>query len=343
MNFTKEQVNNYIKELLNIGNVYNDIFSNSMFFRLYLYLFNKPPHVEYLEPIEDTTKCIDCEKSLSNIMSYLGEDCYKLTFYDDDIYIYNNVIFKYDNNHKLFTLFVPSREYFNTLSEKCIIYKDSDTKLIGYVTKCQLGFKTVYLDVKKPEVDINLNYNDDFPYDKLVNIVKSEESGIIILFGIPGSGKSFIIRDLIYNTDSKFIFIDSSCFNYITDDSFIELLINNKNCIFVLEDCEDILQDRSSGNQKISSLLNISDGILGDSLNLKFICTFNSDLTKIDPAILRKGRLKLKYEFTKLNESKVKLLAEKLGKDIPPVRLPLCDVYNYDVETGHKQTSKIGF
>ena len=137
--------------------------------------------------------------------------------------------------------------------------------------------------------------------------------------------------------------LDNSVFNYITDSSFIQLLINNQNAIIILEDCEEMLADRIAGNNKLSALLNLSDGIIGDSFNFKFICTFNSNISKLDPAIMRKGRMKLKYEFKKLDKKKVQVLAEKLNKDIPNEDMTLADLFNYGEDNGVKQEKKIGF
>ena len=85
--------------------------------------------------------------------------------------------------------------------------------------------------------------------------------------------------------------------------------------------------------------------MLGDSLKLKFICTFNTDLKNIDDAILRKGRLKVKYEFKDLKTNKVKKLFEKLGISLELAKpMPLCDVYNYLEDNGNNPTHhKIGF
>lgn len=146
--------------------------------------------------------------------------------------------------------------------------------------------------------------------------------------------------------EQQFLFLDSSVFAAITDASFIQLLIDYEGAVVVLEDCETLLTSRERGNGCMAALLNLSDGILGDSLNLKFICTFNSDLTKIDPALLRKGRMKLKYEFKALTPDKVQTLAKKLGKEIPEGKeLPLCEIFNYGEDNGAKAPSKakIGF
>jgi len=68
-----------------------------------------------------------------------------------------------------------------------------------------------------------------------------------------------------------------------------------------------------SGNNNVSNLLNISDGLLSDCLNVQIICTFNSGLNLVDSALLRKGRLIARYEFGKLDVRKAQKLSEHLG------------------------------
>lgn len=350
------KIKDNIQEISKNGNVYSDLYSKGFLHRLYVNLFDKIPITSGLFTpftLSDDPKkeYINIEKTVENIIKELGDDYYKITYTTVVLCIWKNgIILSYylypSGEISDVLLFCSDEDFLKTLLKKCIFYDDSNVKKMEYVTYSNMGFKTVSLDVKKQDIDIDLNYNDDFPYKKIVDIANSKESGIIILYGIPGSGKTSYIRNLIYNTNNTFVFLDSSCFDYINDSSFISLLLEHKNCIFVLEDCETLLQDRESGNNKLSSLLNLSDGILGDSLNLKFICTFNSNLTEIDKAILRKGRLKLKYEFGKLDSEKVIKLAKKLNKNIEsPVPMTLCDIYNYDSDNGNsvKKKAKIGF
>ena len=123
-------------------------------------------------------------------------------------------------------------------------------------------------------------------------------------------------------------------------------MMKYNNSVIILEDCERILVDRNNGNSLIGTLLNLSDGIISDAFNLKFICTFNADIASIDKAILRKGRLKVKYEFDKLTADKTEALGKKLGKDIKKGEsLTLADIYNYDVtpDAGGKKKKTIGF
>ena len=97
----------------------------------------------------------------------------------------------------------------------------------------------------------------------------------------------------------------------------------------------------------INILLNLSDGLLSDALGIKFICTFNTDLKNIDPAVLRSGRLLAKYEFKKLTLDRVKSLVDSLGRtEIPTDKeMALCDVYNWGKVVGEPKTekAKIGF
>jgi hypothetical protein len=65
--------------------------------------------------------------------------------------------------------------------------------------------------------------------------------------------------------------------------------------------------------QGVTNLLNMTDGLLNDMLNLQIICTFNVDLKKLDSALLREGRLIARKEFKALAVLDANLLAQRLG------------------------------
>ena len=65
-------------------------------------------------------------------------------------------------------------------------------------------------------------------------------------------------------------------------------------------------------------------------MHQQIIATFNCDLTKIDPALLRKGRLIANYEFNKLDLDSAKILSDKLGFGTEAITEPmtLAEIYN---------------
>lgn len=115
--------------------------------------------------------------------------------------------------------------------------------------------------------------------------------------------------------------------------SFIKILLDNPNSIFIVEDAEELLVSRvGSRNSCVAMLLNITDGILGEGLGIQVIATFNTSLINIDKALLRKGRLLSIYEFKALETDKAKKLLHKFGKNYENIQEPmiLADIYNFD-------------
>ena len=64
---------------------------------------------------------------------------------------------------------------------------------------------------------------------------------------------------------------------------------------------------------------------------------------KIDAALLRKGRLKVNYEFKELSVEKVQALAEKLGKKRAMKKMMLTDVYNDENDIVTSEEKPMGF
>ena len=86
-------------------------------------------------------------------------------------------------------------------------------------------------------------------------------------------------------------------------------------CVLLIEDAEPLLAARSSETrvQGVTNLLNMTDGLLNDMLNLQIICTFNVGLKKLDKALLRPGRLLARKEFKAMSALDANRLAQQLG------------------------------
>lgn len=243
-------------------------------------------------------------------------------------------------------LFVYSKEMYSKLCS-CIVTKDTVQEIgLAYITRdCILTKNVEIKDVFKSEEEFFANYNDDLPWTQITDFVHSDRSGIVILHGEPGTGKSSLIRHLAAsNPDVKFCLMEQTLLSSVSNGAFIDWLYERKDSVLIVEDCEVLLQSNGVRSNLLTNLLNISDGMLGDGLNIKFICTFNTDLRNIDPALLRKGRLKIKYEVKKLNADKVKAIFDKYEINAEAKDLPLSDIYNINTDNGNKDnTKRVGF
>ena len=205
--------------------------------------------------------------------------------------------------------------------------------------------------VKIPEISLD-EFNEDLPDERIDEEINKKGPGLFIFHGEPGCGKSSYIKYLIKKYKNKEFIIVSQDIILGSMDNFREFLLGCKdNSILIIEDCENLVKSREQVGSSvvISDFLNITDGIYGDMFGIKFILTFNTEIQKIDPALLRKGRLKIKYKFTKLKGDKLKKLAEKLGIELKESQLTsglsLADLYNYNSDTGYseKKRESIGF
>lgn len=169
----------------------------------------------------------------------------------------------------------------------------------------------------------------------------------------PLTGKTHYIRYLIQEIEDKtLIYVPPDMAKEISSPAFLPFLMKYQDAILIIEDAENIIKDRSetaTPSQAVANLLNLyvpaevsvtlhvsllssyrSDGLLGDAMHQQIIATFNCDLTSIDPALLRKGRLIANYEFNKLDLDSAKMLSEKLGFGTDKISEPmtLAEIYN---------------
>jgi hypothetical protein len=200
------------------------------------------------------------------------------------------------------------------------------------------------------EIDLELNYGKEFvkKHETIIERLNQQNgSGLVVLNGKPGTGKTTYIKYLTTQIEKRIIFVPPSMAESLTGPNLLPFLMENKNSILIIEDAEKVIGCRESSetNNSVSNILNMTDGILGDCLSLQVIATLNTPREKIDKALLRKGRLIAEHEFKELPEENVKRLFEKLKvkKDVTKP-LTLTEIYNHDEDDQVTESKKyIGF
>ena len=258
---------------------------------------------------------------------------------------YNSITVKYVNG-----VMSEWEEYLIEIYDSLPKRKPQDKEaIIGLVGYKDGDYFIIDSAINNVAIDLEENYNDDFlpVFKDTIDFLNTRESGLVLYYGSCGTGKTSFIRYLVTNYPNDYILIPSSMVTRLSDPDFISFLLDNTSSIFILEDCEQVLMDRSVNmfNGAISNILNMSDGLLSDIMNLKFICTFNADIEAIDPALLRKGRCYAKYEFKELCADKVAHLNEKYNLGITNIKpMTLADIYNLKQSNyEEKKSNKIGF
>jgi SpoVK/Ycf46/Vps4 family AAA+-type ATPase len=93
-----------------------------------------------------------------------------------------------------------------------------------------------------------------------------------------------------------------------------ETVLPKKTMVLVIEDADRCLTSRGSDNiSAISAILNLSDGIIGNLLDLRIVCTTNAEIDNIDAALMRSGRLSARIEVNLLDVEQAKVIYTRVG------------------------------
>lgn len=171
---------------------------------------------------------------------------------------------------------------------------------------------------------------------------------LTILNGPPGTGKSFFIRGIVHAAKRcDFLLIHASALQSLSGPSVLPMLMGRRRdgfpIVLIVEDADLILARRGADNMsEIGAILNMSDGILGEMLDLRIIATTNATKNDYDPAVMRSGRLLCHLDMPRLSaEMAEKIMRRLLGDKfsdglLGKIGYSLADLYAIAAQNGYE-------
>lgn len=275
--------------------------------------------------------------------------------YNEDADAHNGVLETID-------LYIASTQreevtYFKKLSEKKAEKPAAIKMLVRYETGLEFRSVSKINTAFEP-----LNYTPDV--QEAFNLIgesisdKEPDGRLSILEGPPGTGKTHFVKAIITaNPKANYCFIPSNMVGGLAEPSFVSLLLDirsvSKPTVLVIEDADVALTSRDESNMSIlSTLLNLTDGMMGDALNIRVLATTNAKVSQLDSAVLRPGRLLSKLHLGKLPKAQAQEVYRRITGS-PDATLITKDMVLGEIyaladdapvkELVEKKTNKIGF
>ncbi len=188
------------------------------------------------------------------------------------------------------------------IAEKTL-FREPKVGEVKILVQAMGGFKLQSIGVISSALERD-NYSDEVlsKYDHVAECLGSASpcGRLTILEGPPGTGKSYLIRALIRDVRAHYILIPCMLLGQLSGPTLLPVLLEAKEddsgevlpVVLLVEDADIALVNREHGDaSKLSEMLNLGDGLLGELGDLRIVATTNAKRVDIDEAALRPGRL----------------------------------------------------
>ena len=293
----------------------------------HIYLRNRMPSIRTL-PEVDNTQWNKIQDKLESSFEWLPEHRFEWNELDHVGRPYNHygihlkggvTCYRSDANKNVEVIFDCDSD--REIADEAIgLLRNEEHKPKNRVGLIQMSYGTLnvkFVEYRPYELEITPFLGEEIAalkQEMLQAFQDTTKSGLYLIHGKPGTGKTSFLKEILNQTDKQALFIPPSIAGELSNPNLLSLLMDHADSILIIEDAETILMKREADNSDaVSNLLNLTDGFPSDFLNLNVICTFNTNIQDIDAALLRKGRLRGIQEFSKLNISQAKELADHLG------------------------------
>jgi ATP-dependent 26S proteasome regulatory subunit len=179
-------------------------------------------------------------------------------------------------------------------------------------------------------------------------VLPSSGGQLVLFYGEPGVGKTYAIRSL------SSAWSDWCGFEYVMDPEeflgnssyMMEVLTHGENHVdehmdheapkwrvLVLEDAGELLtaDAKERTGQGLSRMLNITDGLIGQGLQILILITTNEPIRQANPSVVRPGRCAIEIHFERFDKVEGDEWLRDKDADttsISPRSVTLAELYN---------------